>query len=395
MAQVYLNKGEEKRLARGHPWIYRDEVDTGRTPLADLAPGQVVDVFSHRGRWLGNGYANPKSLICVRVVSRNREYPFCASLIVHRLKVALGLRERWFDRPYYRAVFGESDGLPGLVIDRYGDVCVIQITTAGMEVRREEIVGAVEKVLRPAAILLRCDQDVRSLEGLEKFTETALGVVSAEIELHEHNTGFRVPLIGGQKTGWYYDQRDNRARLLPAVRDLRVLDLFSYLGAWGVQAAVHGAEHVLCVDSASQAVDRIRANAKVNRVDERVEAVRMDAFDALEQLRADNRRFDVVILDPPAFIKHKKDTRQGLDAYRRLNQEALRVLTRDGLLMTCSCSFRLSREALMDTAIRAGRHLGRQLSLLYEGGQALDHPVQPMMPETRYLKALMFRVLPR
>lgn len=395
MTEIYLKPREEKRIARGHPWIYRDEVDTGRTPLADVEPGGTVDVFSHRGRWLGSGYANPRSVICARLVTRSRAHPWCGSLIVHRLKVAVGLRERWFERPFYRAVFGESDGLPGLVVDRYGEVCVIQITTAGMEVRREEIIGAIEKVLKPAAILLRCDQEVRSLEGLEKLTEPALGVVPPEIELEEHASVFRVPLLEGQKTGWFYDHRDNRARLLPSVRGLRVLDLFSYLGAWGIQTAVHGAEHVVCVDSAARAVERIHANAERNGVSARVEAVRSDAFAALQQLRADHNRFDVVVLDPPAFIKQKKDARQGLDAYRRLNQEALRVLARDGLLMTCSCSFRLSRETLTDTAIRAARHVDRHLSLLYEGGQAMDHPIQPMMPETRYLKALLFRVLPR
>ncbi len=394
-AQIHLKKHADKRVARGHAWVYRDEIDTRKTRLADLDPGQTVDVFSHRGRWLGSGYANPKSTIIARVVSRNRDHPFCGSLIAHRLKVALALRDRCFGEPYYRAVFGESDGLPGLVVDRYGDVCVVQITTAGMEAQREAVLRALGKAIRPVGVLFRCDQEIRVCEGLSRYTETAAGHVPQEIELTEHRCRFGVPLLAGQKTGWYYDQRSNRAHLLSAVRGARVLDLFCYTGAWGIQAAVHGAERVVCVDSSAHTVQRISANAKLNGVAHVVRALRMDAFSALEELREDGQRFDIAVLDPPAFVKTKKDAHSGGNAYRRLNQAALRVLARDGLLMTCSCSYHFSREALLDTVGRAARHVDRHIALVYDGGQPADHPVLPAVPETRYLKALLFRVLPR
>lgn len=394
IAELVLRKREERRLLTGHMWVYANEVDTARTPLSALTPGQKVSILNHQGRWIGSGYANPHSLICARIVSRDRGHPFGASLITHRLNVALGFRDRLHDDPYYRLVYGEGDGLPGLIVDRYGDTAVVQISTAGMEACRDEVIGAINKTLRPRGILLRCDNEIRRLEGLNLYVD-AIGEVPEHIELEEHGARFRFRPRSGQKTGWFYDQRDNRARMLPLWPGRRVLDVCSYVGAWGVQAARHGAATVLCLDSSQGALDLAAENAARNDPGGPLETMRADAFQGLKQLRAGRREFDIVVLDPPAFIKRRKDLRNGCEAYQRLNQAALQLLSRDGLLVTCSCSFHLERGNFLEIVSRAARHIDRNVQVLAEGGQAMDHPWLAAMPETRYLKCLLLRVLPR
>jgi 23S rRNA (cytosine1962-C5)-methyltransferase len=390
-----LKKDQERRLRTGHCWVYSNEVDVTATPLKELEPGQAVNVLAHNGRWLGSGYVNPNVLLCARVVSRDPAHPLERSLLVHRLKIALGLRERIYPGPFYRLVFGESDGLPGLVVDRYGDIAVVQITTAGMERLREEVVAAVDKVLKPAGILLRNDAPVRELEGLELYVREAAGAVPETVELEEGGLRFRTDPRHGQKTGWFFDQADNRERLMRYVEGARVLDVCSYLGGWGVRAAAAGAAAALCVDTSEAALTGVEANAGLNGVAERVATMRGDAFETMKRLREDRQRFDLVVLDPPAFVKRRKDLKEGTLAYRRLNQLACQLLDRDGLLVSCSCSFHMSGEALLQVVNQAGRHTDRSLQLLETGRQGPDHPVHPAIPETDYLKAHFLRVLPR
>ncbi|MFL6650794.1 MAG: class I SAM-dependent rRNA methyltransferase, partial [Sulfurifustaceae bacterium] len=227
LASLRLNKHEDRRLRAGHVWVFSNEVDNRATPLTAFEPGQPVVIEDAGGHALGSGYVNPHALICARLVSRDPRYALDQSLITHRLNVALSLRERLYATPYYRLAFGDSDALPGLVIDRYDDVCVVQITTAGMERVKPEILGALEKVLRPRAVLLRNDSSIRALEGLPSYTETALGEVPATVTLDEDGVQFDVPLAAGQKTGWFYDQRMNRLRLRAYAKGARVLDVFS------------------------------------------------------------------------------------------------------------------------------------------------------------------------
>ncbi len=391
---LYLARGHERRLRGGHLWIYSNEVESGRSPLKAFQPGEQAAVLDHRGKWLAWAYVNPGSLLCARVVSRRREHPLDRSLLVHRLKVALGLRQRHYAEPYYRLLFAESDGLPGLVVDRYGDHLSVQITTAGMEAVREAVVAALEKVLRPAGILLRNDAPVRELEGLERYVEVASGSVPEEVELKENGCRFVASLRSGQKTGWFYDQAANRARLRPWIRGKRVLDLFSYAGAWGVSAVSGGAAEALCVDQSAAALEQAARNAALNGAAQRVRTLRRDAFDAARELRRAGERFDVVVVDPPAFIKRKKDLKEGTLAYRRINEAALSLLERDGLLVTSSCSFHMEETRLLETVQKAARHRDRTLQLLERGQQGPDHPVHPAIPETAYLKTLFFRVLP-
>ncbi|TVO76620.1 class I SAM-dependent rRNA methyltransferase [Sedimenticola selenatireducens] len=393
-APLRLKKNEDRRLRAGHCWIYSNEIDTAVTPLQGMEPGQLVEIFNDKGKLLGTGYVNPHSLISARIVSRDHKHPVNGSLMVHRLKVALSLRERLYTQPFYRLVFGESDGLPGLVIDRFGDYLVIQITTAGMERMKSDILAAVEKVLKPAGVLFRNDTASRELEGLAPYVEDALGGWPDVLTVEEHGVRFNVPSQGGQKTGWFFDQAVNRGRMIPYIQGKRVLDVCSYIGAWGVQAAVKGATEVICVDASSSALDAVDGNAQLNGVAERVAGLQGDAFDALRELRLANERFDVVLVDPPAFIKRKKDTKQGTLAYRRLNQLALQLLNKDGMLISSSCSHHMSESSLLQEIQQAARHTDRSLQLLERGFQAPDHPVHPAIAETAYLKCFYLRVLP-
>ncbi len=389
-----LKKNEERRIRAGHLWVFSNEVDTAQTPLDRFQAGELVDVQASNGKSLGVAYINPASLICARIMSRDPKHPPGESLLVHRINVALSLRQRFFEKPYYRLVYGESDFMPGLVVDRFDDILVVQITTAGMESMKTEVIAALEKTLRPRAILLRNDSSAREREGLSLYTESVLGVVPEQIELEDSGVRYLAPIAEGQKTGWYYDQRMNRQALGGLARDLRVLDVFSYIGAWGVKAAVAGAREVVCVDASAQALEMVGVNAELNGVAERMSGLQGDAFEVLRALREDRERFDLIVVDPPAFIKRKKDFKQGREAYRRINEMAMQLLERDGLLVAGSCSYHMPRHELQSALLKGARHLDRNLQILLQGCQGPDHPVHPAIPETEYLKAIFTRVIP-
>ncbi|TVQ88305.1 MAG: class I SAM-dependent rRNA methyltransferase [Chromatiaceae bacterium] len=393
-APLRLKKDQDRRLLAGHCWVYSNEVDTEATPLKDLEPGQPVEVLSQRGRWLGYGYVNPRSLICARIVSHHRARPLSPALLVERIRVALALRQRLYARPFYRLIHGEGDALPGLIVDRYDDLLAVQITTAGIERERAEVLAALEQVLRPRHIVLRNDNPVRAQEGLPQAIEWVLGSDPGPLILTEGEVRFAVNPGQGQKTGWFFDQADNRLALHRFGCHGRVLDVCCYLGAWGLQAAAAGASAVTLVDSAASALEQAGANAERNGLVERVSGLHGDAFEALRALRADQERFDLVILDPPAFIKRRKDLAEGERAYQRLNRLGLEVLSPGGLLVTSSCSFHLQRDAFIQVMQRAARRAGVGLQLLQAAGQGPDHPVHPAIPETSYLKTLVLRALP-
>jgi 23S rRNA (cytosine1962-C5)-methyltransferase len=391
LPELRLKPREGRRLSAGHLWVFSNEVDTERTPLTGFAPGAPCRVIGDRDHFLGYAYVNPHALICARILGRDARYPPGKSLLVHRLQVAITLRGRLYPRPFYRLVHGESDGLPGLVLDRYGDVVVSQAGTAGMESLKAEIVAAVEKVVAPRAMVWKNDSGARELEGLPSYVEAALGDVPEHVEVEENGVRFRVPMVAGQKTGWFYDQAANRAAFLKYVAGKRVLDVFSYLGAWGLAAARAGAAEVVCVDSSAPALELLQASAEANGL--AVATRRGDAFDVLASMREAGERFDVVVVDPPAFIKRRRDIPKGQAAYRKLNQLAMQLLPRDGILVSCSCSHHLAQDELIAAIQQAGRHLGRFVQLIEVGGHAPDHPIHPAIPETRYLKALTCRVV--
>jgi len=390
---VRLRKGAERRVKAGHLWVYSNEIDV-TTSVKGMDPGHGVIVEDYRGNGLGRAYVNPHSLITCRIISRDTEQVLDQSLITHRLKVALSLREKVYDQQCYRWVYGESDGLPGLVIDRFGGYVVIQITTAGMEMHRQAVIDAVVKVVEPTAVLLRNDSSSRKVEGLEEYVECVHGEWPEQLTLIENGVEFRVPGQTGQKTGWFYDHRENRQLLQRLAPGKRVLDVFSYVGGWGIQAAAAGAEYVLCVDSSEKALAYVGKNAALNGVSDKVDVMAGKAFEVLAELVRNKEKYDIVVLDPPSFIKRKKNYKSGLAAYRRINDLGLRLLKKDGVLVSASCSMHLPQDVLVDTVRAAARHCDRHVQLFAQGGQALDHPVHPSIPETRYLKALFTRVLP-
>jgi len=389
-----LKKGEERRINQGHAWIFSNEVDKQKSPLKLFQAGEQAVLQAANGKYLGLVYVNPNSLICARLLSRKVDRTFDHSFFVHRLKIALSLRERLYSKPYYRLVFGESDFLPGLVIDRFADILVVQITTAGMEALKDELLIALEKVLKPTAIVLRNDSKSRELEGLELYTEVAMGEVPELVELEENNTRFVTDVIGGQKTGWFYDHRSNRERMRHYVKDKTVLDLFSYIGGWGLQAATAGAAEVTCVDASQKAIDLAQQSADLNTYKNLTTQV-SDVFEFLKQMREERRKFDVVIADPPAFIKRKKDMKAGSQAYFRLNQMAMQVCAKDGIVVSASCSFHLPEQQLQQTLGQVSRHLDRDLQILETGCQGPDHPVHPAITESKYIKSFICRVLRR
>ena len=394
MQTMILRKGAEKRLKQGHLWVYSNEVDVKKTPLKGFGAGEQCLVESHSGQFLGVAFVNPNTLICGRLFSRDRKAVFDRSLLAHRLNIALSLRETRFDVPCYRLVYGDSDGMPGLVIDRFGDDLVVQISIAGMEALKDDIVSVLEKKLKPRSILVKNDGKMRESEGLESYVEQAVGELQ-DAELVENGVQFLAPVEQGQKTGWFYDHRLGRAALKPYVQGKKVLDLFSYVGGWGVQAAAFGAAEVTCVDSSKLALDYVHKNAELNGVQERVSTIEGDVFEVCKALREEGERFDVVIADPPAFIPRRKDQKAGEVAYQRLNQIAMRLLNKDGLLVSGSCSMHLQEATLLEIVRKTGRSLEKELQLIERFPQGPDHPIVPAIPETNYLKAMFFRVLPQ
>jgi len=385
-----LKRGEDRRLRAGHLWVFSNEVDNDATPLTAFAVGALVRVLSDRDQFLGYAYVNPHALICARILSRSPVHPPDRSLLVHRLKVALALRERLYSAPYYRWVFGESDGLPGLVLDRYGEILVGQIATAGMEAMRCEIEAAIACVMQPRALVWKNDGSARELEQLPRQLLTPIGRAPEELQVLELGLNFTLPLVSAQKTGWFYDQRANREQWRSMITPgARVLDVCSYAGAWAIVALSRGAASALCVDASAAALAVAARNASANGV--AIGTRCGDAFEVLDELVRGGEHFDAIVLDPPAFIKRKKDIARGQAAYRKLNQVAMRLLERDALLVSCSCSYHLAADELLGLIQSAARHTGRFVQILYSGGQAPDHPLHPAIPETRYLKAFFCR----
>jgi 23S rRNA (cytosine1962-C5)-methyltransferase len=384
-----LKRNEDRRLHAGHLWVFSNEVDTQQTPLTKFKAGELARVLAHNDRALGLAYVNPQSLISARLLETWRIPD--AAWFAARIRTALSLRQRLYPEPYYRVVYGEADALPGLVIDRYGSQCVVQIGTAGMELFKPQIIAAVLQTLECETLIFKNDGAARELEGLPAYVEAAKGKVDATGLVIEGGLRFKVPLAEGQKTGWFFDQAANRSALTKYVRKgARMLDVFSYAGAWGPPTPRDGAGEVTCVDSSAAALELAAENAASNSL--KLATRKGDAFDVLEELARERAQFDLVVIDPPAFAKRKKDVPKALAAYKRLNQLAIQVLAADGILVSCSCSYHISAEELQDAAAKAARGAQRHLQVLEIGGQAPDHPVHPAIPETRYLKAYFCRV---
>lgn len=388
---LYLNKQADRRIKKGHLWIYSNEIDTAKTPLKTVQVGELADIFSASGQFLASALINPNALICGRVLGREPGLQLNEAFFVARLRRALALRELCFVEPFYRLVYGDSDFLPGIVIDRYGDFFMVQITSAGMERVQDQLLAALTKLFQPQGILFRNTQRGRELENLEEQVHIE-GELPDLLRVQENNTLFEFSPLHGQKTGWFYDHRPNRALVQKLAKGKRVLDVFSYIGGWGIEAATAGASDVLCVDASQTAIDLVAHNAALNAVAEKVKGVQGKAIDVMKNLAAAGEKFDLVILDPPAFIQKRKDQQAGEAAYRHINELALKLMRSEGVLVSASCSMPLTDDALTQIVHGAAHKHERQAQLFYTGSQGMDHPVHPAIPETRYIKAQFFNI---
>ena len=388
---VVLKTGGEKRLQMGHPWIYSNEIEMSAATKA-LTPGSLVTVAKHGNQPIGLFLFNPNSLIAARLLTRDPNAEINARFFEKRLARALNLRDRLIGAPFYRWAHAEADGLPGCVVDRFGDVVVVQASSAGMERLAEPLIAAIDKLIAPKTILLRGDGPARQMEGVEAFSRYAKGELEGPAEILENGVKFLTDPREGQKTGWFFDQRDNRALVARFAKDQSVLDLYSYMGGFGVQAAVAGARQVTMVDRSEAALASAKKSAALNGVADRVEIERGEVFTLLEQFGQVKRRFGVVVADPPAFVKSKKDFHQGGKAYRKLARLSVHMVEPGGLLFIASCSHNMPVDEFAQQVSRGVQEAGRSARQLYALGAAPDHPVHPFLPESAYLKALLLQV---
>jgi 23S rRNA (cytosine1962-C5)-methyltransferase len=383
---ITLQPGRHKRAEAGHPWVYSNEIAMDAAAKA-LPPGTLVTLRKAGGEPMGVASFNAHTLVAARILDRDAQRPIDRAFFAARLESALTLRRRLYAEPYYRLVHAEADGLPGIVADRFGDVLVAQLNTAGMARLEAEWLAACDAVLAPRAILLRNDSPARALEGLEPELRVAQGAIDGPIELVENGARFLADPREGQKTGWFFDQRDNRRFVAGLSRGARVLDLYCYAGGFAIAAAQAGADQVLALDRSEAALALAARSAELNGVGERCRFQRADAFGELSRLGAQGERFDVVIADPPAFVKSKKDLGPGLRGYRKLARLAATLVAPGGLLFIASCSHNVEPPDFAEAVRRGLEDAGRSGRILRSAGAAPDHPVHPWLPESAYLKA--------
>lgn len=391
LPSVLLRAGEDRRVRAGHPWAFSNEILMDAETKA-LPAGSLAVLRAPSGEALGLVTFNPHSLIAARLLSSNPDSVVDALFLGRRLAQALALRDRLIGVPFYRLIHAEADGLPGLIVDRFGDALVVQMNSAGMDQLAPILLEALDAELSPKTVVLKNDSPVRELEGLKREIVVAKGDAGA-IELSENGATFAADLSAGQKTGWFYDQRDNRRFMAGLAKDASVLDLYSYSGGFGVLAARHGAKSVLCVDRSQAALDAARQAAKLNGVEKIVSVEKSEAFEALERLGGTSaRKYDVVICDPPAFVKSRKDLKTGAQGYRKLVRLAAPLVARGGFLFTASCSHLVDPPLFAEQVRRGLRDAERTGRILLGSGAALDHPVHPSLPESAYLKALTLQL---
>jgi 23S rRNA (cytosine1962-C5)-methyltransferase len=385
--EIALLPGGHRRAEQGHPWIYSNEVRMDAAAKA-LAPGSLVTVRRADGRPFGIVLFNPHTLLAGRVLDRDAARPIGRRFIRQRLEHALALRERLFDAPFYRLVHAEADGLPGLIVDRFGDVLVVQSNAAGMARLEPLVVEVLQALLAPTAIVLRNDSPARALEGLDSEVRIALGAVEGPVRLEENGAVFPVDVVAGQKTGWFYDQRDNRRFAAGLARGLRALDLYCYSGGFAVAAARAGAEAVVGIDRSEPALALAAEAARLSSVAEPCTFHRGEVFAEAARRAAAGERYGLVIADPPAFARSKKDAPAALRGYRKLARLAAALVAPRGLIFLASCSYNVGAAEFAEAVRRGLADAGRVGRILRSAGAGPDHPIHPALPETAYLKSL-------
>ncbi len=391
MTRITLHKNEERRIKGGHPWVFSNEI---REVKGEKVAGIGAELYDAAGGFIGVGHYNPHSLIAVRLLSRQREDIETVAFFEQRIASAVAMRSRCYPGlETFRAVYGESDFLPGLVVDRYGEYLSAQFLSAGMDVRRSLIVEALRNIFTPKGIIARNDVGVRTLEGMVEKIELLWGDIPERVEMVENGLCFQVNLREGQKTGTFLDQKENHQLLRDICADKSLLDCFCYTGGWGIHGAAFGARAVLGLDISDRAIGQACSNARLNKVADRVRFEECDVFERLRSLNQEGQRFGVIVMDPPAFVKSRKNIAEATKGYLTVNRRALELLEPGGYLITCSCSYLMGREAFRDMLIQAARLAKREVRLVETRFQAADHPVLLTFPESEYLKCFVLQAV--
>ncbi len=390
---IRINEHSYRKVKAGYPWVFRSEVHNAKEADA-IAPGTVVDFTREKGDFVGRGYYNPKPQLVGRIMTLKTEEKIEKFFIYHLIESAMAYRNKLFGQPFYRLIHAESDGMPGLIIDRFGDVLVAQVNTAGMENLWPHIESSLKSLLKPKAIVLKNDTPARETEGLAQGVSVVYGELPADlVTITEGNAQFAVDVKNGQKTGWFFDQRYNRAWAAELAKGGSLLDVFCHTGGFGIHAALNGASSVTFVDSSSEALQMVDRNTTLNNVAAKCENIEGKAFDVMEKLSHMGRKYDVVCVDPPAFVKSRKDLGPGMKGYQKLAILAAPLVERSGYLFFASCSHHAEVKDLLEIVSGGLAKSGRPFQLIKTAGASPDHPVHPMLPETGYLKALTFRFL--
>ncbi len=382
-------KGRARRFRSGHPWVFSNEIEMN-AELKALPAGTLVTLMDAGDEKLGVASFNPHSLITARVLSRRWDEVIDAGFFARRLQAARDLRDLLFPTPHYRLIHSEADNLPGLIADRYGDVFALQVNTAGMEALTPLLLDAVQSVFDPRAVVLKNDSPVRGLEGLPLENKVALGQLDGPVELVENGARFVADLTEGQKTGWFYDQRDNRAFMARLAQGRRMLDVYTYAGGFAVQAALGGATEVVAVDRSEHSLALAAKAAELNNVP--LSTIRAEAFAEMARLDAAGEKFGMVVVDPPAFVKSRKDVQTGAKGYRKMARLAAPLVEAGGFLLCASCSHHMPAETFAEEIAHGLGQAGRSGRILRIAGAGPDHPLHPHLPESAYLKAIALQL---
>jgi 23S rRNA (cytosine1962-C5)-methyltransferase len=389
MAKVFLSKGKEKRVEYGHPWIFKSDINE---IYEDFKPGDIVDVYSYRNKFLGRGYMNPKSQITIRMLTSEAEeidYGF----FYRRIQSAWEYRKKVADINSCRVVFGESDFLPALIVDKFSDYLVVQFLSLGIDKYKAQLVDILNDIIKPAGIYERSDVPVRELEGLEQKKGFLLRKFDTTVEMYENGIRFLVDMENGQKTGYFLDQKENRAALQPFVKNARVLDCFTHTGSFALHAAHYGAREVLGIDISDHAVETSLNNAQINKLEGICNFETANTFDKLREFHDAGEKFDLVVLDPPAFAKTRTAVKGAIRGYKEINLRAMQIIESEGFLVTCSCSQHVDSELFMDILYNAAIDSKRKVRLVEYRAQAKDHPVLLASSETQYLKCAILQIM--
>lgn len=390
MAKVILTPHRKKRIERGHPWVFKTEIEKIE---GSFDPGDLVEVYDFKGRFLGKGYINPRSQITVRILTRKKEEEIDRDFFKKRIAEAFEYRQRLGISGSFRLVYGEADFLPALIVDKFEDVFVIQTLALGMEKFKEVIVDVLREMFQPLGIYERNDVPVRELEGLPLTKGCLYGEVPEKILIEENGLKLYVDVINGQKTGYFFDQRENRRAIGPLVKGAEVLECFCYTGSFALSAAHFGAKKVLAYDASREAIELAKENAALNGFEDIVEFHEGNAFDVLRYFYDTGRKFDVAILDPPAFAKNKQALEGAVRGYKEINLRAIKILKPGGFLITSSCSHHVSEELFWEIIESAAWDARATLRVVETRTQAKDHPILAASDETRYLKFFMLQVI--